>query len=100
MAGIPLTLSFPKPGFFINDPRLTVWFNGHPVYDGSFLAGFETTFEVLPGTHSIVVQITTGLIDRRKQYSVPVAQANGYLVQLSYSRFWGNFSGAPRITPY
>jgi hypothetical protein len=98
--GIPLTITFPSPGFFLNDPRLTVWFDGHVVYDGSFVSGFETTFPVLPGAHALALRLTTPLFNREKQYPIAIQPANGYQVLLEYSRFWGNFSGAPRIRAY
>jgi hypothetical protein len=97
---VPLTVSFAKPGFFLNDPRLTVWFNGHVIYDGSFLSGFETTFEVPPGRHALAVRLTTPLFNREKQYVLAIDPANGYRALLEYSRLWGNFTSAPRITRY
>ena len=96
--GIALTVAFPKPGFFLDDCRLTVWLNGHPIYDGSFRSGFETTFPVQPGTHALGVRLTTPIFNREKNYAVTVDVANGYRVELEYSRLWGNFTGSPRIT--
>ena len=100
MNGIPLTITFPAPGFFLNDSRLSVWFDGHPIYDGSFLAGFETSFPVFSGTHTLALRLTTPVFNREKQYPIVVEPANGYRIVLDYSRFWGNFTGAPQITRY
>ena len=98
MQSVPLCVCFSKPGFFLNDPRLTVRFDGHVIYEGSFLSGFETTFPVAPGTPSLAVKLTTSLFSREKQYSIAIEAASGYRAQLEYSRLWGNFKSAPRLT--
>jgi hypothetical protein len=98
--GIPLTIAFASPGFFLNDPRLSVWFDGHVIYDGSFVSGFETAFSAAPGNHLLAVRLTTPLFNREKQYPLAIQPANGVHVLLEYSRFWGNFTGSPRIRVY
>jgi hypothetical protein len=95
--GAWMRIVFPAPGFFINDPRLTVLVNGWCAYDASFKSGFDVRFPVVPGPCLVMTRLDAGLVAREKRYNV-VAQ-HGYAVEvwLEYSRFWGNLSDAPRI---
>ena len=99
-SAVLLTVMFEKPGFFLTDVRIVVSVNGQPIYDGSFREGFERTVEVLPGQHFVDTTIELGALKRTRRYPVDVAPARGYTVALSYSRFWGNFTKKPLVTPY
>jgi hypothetical protein len=98
---IQLRIAFPPPGAFLNDPRLTVTLDGLLVYDGSFTSGFVREGAVGPGPHAIDVRLETPLFQRAKRYTFTLATPPGgyrdapetWEVTLSYSRFWGNFSG-------
>ncbi len=98
--GVLLTVSFPRPGFFINDARVTVDLNGQRLLDGSFLNGFECSAAVQPGNHFLDVTIEFGPLRRTRRISVPVPACRGVSVVLAYSRMWGNFTKKPSITPY
>ena len=48
-----LRVSFEKPGFFLNAPRLLVRLDGRTLFDGSFKEGFDVSLDVQPGRHVI-----------------------------------------------
>jgi hypothetical protein len=91
-----MRIVFPSPGFFINDPRLTVLVNGWCAYDASFKSGFDVRFPVTPGPYLIVTRINA-LVSREKRYTVIAHEAHAVEIWLEYSRFWGNLTGTPRI---
>jgi hypothetical protein len=94
-----LSIVFPKPGFFLADVRTVVTLDGSPIYDGSFTRGFALVHPILPGPHTIGTQIFLGLagLARSRRYMVDVKPGLGLNVELSYSRFWGNFTKAPKL---
>ena len=85
-----LRVVFPKPGFFLTDVRLVVAVDGLAVYDGSFTGGVDLVHPVAPGPHRVATVIDIGITRRHRQYDVVVPET-GLVVQLAYSRFWGNF---------
>ena len=91
-----MRIVFPSPGFFINDPRLTVLVNGWCAYDASFKSGFDVRFPVVPGPHLVMTRLDA-LVSREKRYSVVATHGYAVEVWLEYSRFWGNLTDAPRI---
>ena len=40
-----LRVHFDSPGFFLNDPRVTVRVGDRTIYDGSFKSGFDVSVE-------------------------------------------------------
>ena len=98
--GIPITIFFEKHGFFLTDSQISVWFDDTPCFVGSFMNGFETTLSISPGTHMVKTVIQLGAIQRTKHFTVVIEPANGYRIGLEYSRFWGNFKGALRVSSY
>lgn len=94
-----LRVRFDPPGWFANDPRVVVTLDGQPVYEGSFVRGFETTVELTPGKHTLATAIhLTDTIARRREYTIetPIERTHrehppGLEARLRYSRLWGNF---------
>ncbi len=93
-----LHLTFPPPGFFLNDPRLVVTLDQRTLYDGSFRHGFEVALEVSPGSHVVETAIhLAGSLARRQQIELVLDAKNGYRDvpvvhgRLEYSRLSGNF---------
>jgi len=91
-----MRIALPPPGFFLNDPHITVTVNHWPAYAGGFRSGFDVRFPVVPGPY-LVIATLHAVVTREKRY--PVTAAAGYAVEvwLDYSRTWGNFTGTPRI---
>lgn len=98
--GVLLTLRFDKPGFFVNDARVTVDLNGERIYDGSFLSGFEVSRSVLPGEHWADFAIESGPLRRTRRYRIAVPSSRGLVATVRYSRMWGNFKKQPLYAPY
>lgn len=90
-----LRIIFPKPGFFINDPRVRITINGHPATEQSFMQGFDWWTPMQPGFHYVEVAIVT-LVTRSRMYNVEVRSGCSTEVVLDYSRMWGNFDSAPK----
>jgi hypothetical protein len=93
-----LRLHFPPPGFFLNDPRLTVALDGRTVYDGSFKSGFDVEAEVQPGALTLETAVAMGPgMARKQRIPIDLTPEAGYrdtpavAVRLEYSRFFGNF---------
>lgn len=88
---------FDKPGFFANDPRVTVEIGDFVLYDGSFRDGFDVSLELPPGDHRVRTAIYVAGLARRQDIALPLA-SRGYRdaaaveAKLKYSRIWGNFS--------
>jgi hypothetical protein len=93
--GAWMRIVFPSPGFFLNDPRLTVHVNGWCAYDGSFKTGFDVRFPVAPAHYLLIAQLHT-LVPREKRFPVVAHPGHAVEVWLEYSRFWGNLAD-PRI---
>lgn len=93
-----LRISFPRPGFFLTDVRVTLTLDGRVVHDGGFMSGFELTLDVPPGAHSLASVIDLGLARRTREWAFEVPQG-GCAATISYSRFWGNFSKKLAIDP-
>lgn len=92
-----LRITWPRPGFFLNDCRFVILLDRYVVYDGSFLSGMDMTFPVQSGWHTVDTQIHLGPITRSKNYSVEVPPGRGVTLLLEYSRLWGNFVSKPKI---
>lgn len=92
-----LRVHFDAPGFFLNDPRLTIRLGDRTLYDGSFKEGFDVSLEVPPGRHVLETAIDVAGLARRQQIELPLDAEGGYRdvpevhAKLGYSRFWGNF---------
>jgi len=91
-----LRVVFPKPGFFLTDTTVQVDVDGRNVFQGSFKAGFELVVPVEPGAHRIDTRILLPPFSRKREFSVDVAATEVLTVELSYSRFWGNFDKSPK----
>ena len=87
-----LRIRFDKPGFFINDPRVEVDFDGVRIYEGSFMSGFDRTVTTSAGHHELVTRITVGPVMRPKRWTFELDEAPRFTITLRYSRFWGNFT--------
>lgn len=91
-----LRVHFDSPGFFLNDPRVTVRVGDRTIYDGSFKSGFDVSVE-LPGRHVLETAIDVAGLSRKQKIELPLDNTGGYRdvpevhAKLSYSRFWGNF---------
>jgi hypothetical protein len=90
-----LRIIFPKPGFFINDPRVLVTINGRPMVEQSFLQGFDWWTPMQPGFHYVEVGIVA-IVTRSRTYNIEVRPSHSTEVLLEYSRMWGNFGSAPK----
>lgn len=97
-----LQITFPRPGFYVTDVRMTVLLDGQVVYDGSFLSGIDLTVPVQPGAHRVTTKIDVGGLGifRTREYDVTVPPGRGTTLHLEYSRFWGNFSRRPRVVAW
>jgi hypothetical protein len=91
-----MRIALPSPGFFLNDPRISITVNGWTAYAGSFRSGFDVRFPVVPGPYLIIATLHA-IVTRDKRYSVTAAPGHAVEVWLDYSRIWGNFTDAPRI---
>jgi hypothetical protein len=95
-----LRVRFPAPGWFLNDPRLTVRLGDRTLYDGSFKRGFDVSVEVEPGDHLLetAIHAPVGNGARRQRIALPLHDGGGYRdvpevhAELSYSRLTGNFA--------
>ncbi|AKF10709.1 hypothetical protein [Sandaracinus amylolyticus] len=93
-----LNVSFPPPGFFLNDPRLVVTLGDRMLYDGSFRDGFSVSVEIEPGEHVLETAIhLAGTIARKQRFELKLDPASGFRqvaivdAKLTYSRLSGNF---------
>jgi hypothetical protein len=92
-----MRITFPPPGFFINDPRLTVLVNGWSAHDGSFKSGFDVRFPVIPGYLTVQTRIAVLGMGRERAYQMLVNPGWGLELRLDYSRFTGNFAELPAV---
>ncbi len=90
-----LRIIFPKPGFFLNDPRVTLAINGRAAGEHSFLAGLDWWTPMPPGFHYVELSITA-LVTRSRMYSIEVRAGHSTEVLVEYSRMWGSFGSAPK----
>jgi hypothetical protein len=93
-----LFVTFPPPGFFLNDPRLVVTLGECTLYDGGFREGFSASCELEPGDHILETAIHfVGSNARRQRFELALGAHGGYRdarivdAKLSYSRLTGNF---------
>ncbi|MEZ4340196.1 MAG: hypothetical protein R3B82_26535 [Sandaracinaceae bacterium] len=92
-----LRVHFDPPGFFLNDPRLSVRLGDRTLYEGSFKSGFDVSVEIPPGRHRLETAIDVAGLARKQTIELPLEESGGYRdvpevhAQLAYSRFWGNF---------
>lgn len=92
-----LHLRFPRPGFFLNDPRLVVTLDQRTLYDGGMLSGFDVSLELAPGVHVLTTAIhLIGSIARTQRIELPLDEGRYRDVPvvhgtLEYSRLTGNF---------
>lgn len=94
-----LRVSFPAPGFFVNDPRVEIRLGDRVLYDGSFTSGFDVSVDVPPGRHTLETAIfaSLGAGAKRQRIELPLDVHGGYRgvpevhAELSYSRLWANF---------
>lgn len=92
-----LRVHFDAPGFFLNDPRVTVRVGDRTLYDGSFKRGFDVQVELPPGRHVLETAIDIAGVARKQRIELPLDTPGGYRdaaevhAKLRYSRLWGNF---------
>ncbi len=92
-----LRVHFDPPGFFLNDPRVSLRIGDRVLYDGSFKSGFDVSVELPSGRHELVTAIGVGGLQRRQTIELPLEASGGYRdapevhAKLSYSRIFGNF---------
>lgn len=94
-----LRVHFEPPGFFLNDPRLSVRLAGRVLYDGNFKCGFDVTVNVPAGKHVLETEIHGPLggsgVTQRIELSLDAD--GGYRdvpevhAKLTYNRVRGNF---------
>lgn len=95
---IRLQVRFDDPGFFVNDPRITVRVDGQLIHDGSFRGGFVASAPIETTQPIIETTIEIGPLSRSKRIAVQLEVPRGeqgevvWEARLKYSRFWGNFS--------
>jgi hypothetical protein len=99
MSAFSLRVVFEKPGYFLNDPRMTVKLDGRTLHDGSMLSGFDRSEKVAPGHHVLETAIHVGLFSRKRRYVFVIGGEGHYrepaarfVARLEYSRLWGNFA--------
>ena len=93
-----LRVSFEKPGFFLNAPRLLVRLDGRTLFDGSFKEGFDVSLDVQPGRPVIETFIGPRPdFARTQRIELALTTEGGYRdvpaveARLRYSRLSGNF---------
>lgn len=94
-----LRVSFPAPGFFVNNPRIEIRLGVLVLYEGSFTSGFDVSVDVSPGHHVLETAIfaPVGNVAKRQRIELPLHAEGGYRgipevhAKLEYSRMWGNF---------
>jgi hypothetical protein len=91
-----MRIVFPPPGFFVNDPRVTIHVNGWCAYAGGFASGIDVKFPVVPGALTVTTRIEVLGIGREKVYSTMAVHGHALELMLEYSRMWGNFTGTPK----
>lgn len=99
MNGVPpsfLRVMLRKPGFFLVDSVVSLAVDGVPVYNGSFMAGFDWWAPIAVGRHHVHGRLH-GFVTRQKAWIIDVYPAKTTLVTLAYSRFWGTFDDPPLI---
>jgi hypothetical protein len=91
-----MRIVFPPPGFFLNDPRVTIHVNGWCAYAGGFVSGIDVKFPVVPGPLTVTTRIEVLGMGREKVYSAMAVHGHALELMLEYSRMWGNFTGTPK----
>jgi hypothetical protein len=95
---VPLHVVWPKPTLMIPMGSVLLWVDGRPVWRGPFEHGVDVSVPVLPGKHRLEVKIDVeGMFSRTRGYDVEVSGA--MRLDLTYSRFWGNFSKKVGLRP-
>ncbi|HMR06885.1 MAG TPA: hypothetical protein PKA88_13970 [Polyangiaceae bacterium] len=93
-----LRVSYPKPGFFLSDIRVVIRMDGTPIYDGSFLSGFDVVVEASPGSHTVQSELMLPPFSRKREFLVNIAEGELLHAELVYSRLWGNFKKTLKLT--
>jgi hypothetical protein len=91
-----MRIVFAPPGFFLNDPLLTIHVNGWQAYAGSFARGLDVRFPVVPGPLAVRTRIEVLGIGRDKTYAAMAVHGHALEMVLEYSRLWGNFTSVPQ----
>jgi len=92
-----LRVHFDAPGFFLNDPRVSLRIGERVLYYGSFKSGFDVSIELQPGQHTLRTAIGIGALERKQEIALPLGEGGGYRgvpevhARLTYSRIFGNF---------
>ena len=103
---VQLRIVSPPPGWFLYDARLTVEVADRTVYDGSFMSGFDvkTDVPVRPLVIQTAVFFPGTKLARKQQIPIDLTPEGGFRdagavhVEISYSRFWGNFKKKASIS--
>ncbi len=91
-----MRIIFAPPGFFVNDPLVTIQVNGWTAYAGSFVSGLDVRFPVVPGPLTVKTRIEVLGIGREKVYPAMAVHGHALDLVLEYSRMWGNFTSTPK----
>lgn len=89
-------LSFPEPGFFLNNARLVVTLDGRSLFDGSLGDGFDVSLNLDPGSHTLETALGYLGSWRRQQISLDLSRdsyrdVTEVRARLHYNRLAGNF---------
>jgi hypothetical protein len=101
-----LRVHFDPPGFFLNDPRLSVRLADRTLYEGSFKSGFDVSVDVPAGRHVLetAIHAPMGAGKRTQRIELGLCPEGGYRdvarvhAKLTYSRMWGNFDKTASIS--
>lgn len=67
-----IAVRFDPPGFFAVDGKVSLTFDGLPLYEGSFLAGFLAETEATPGAHQVDLSLALGVVKRAATWQIQV----------------------------
>jgi len=87
-----LRVLFEPPGWFLVDCDLTVSVDGAELFHGGFRGGFDAKADMAPGDHVMRTVIKLGQLGRIREYRFRLDDEPEYVVELHYSRIWGNFT--------
>ena len=75
------------------DVPVGILLNDHCIGKGSFRRGVNVACMVAPGAHRLEtrIEMLTGL-SRSQTYEVSMLSPGEYVIELQYSRLWGNFT--------
>jgi eukaryotic-like serine/threonine-protein kinase len=99
---IPMVLPVVKGGmrvrllyegiFFLDNPRIDIFFDQRLVGSGSIRTGFDLSLETTRGKHELELRTDLRLWTKTKSFPVPLERKGPYEVRVYWNRWWGNFS--------